>query len=341
MELQVSTQMKKCILATAVFVGVSWFLQSPSIAQTNPSDYETDLRVERAKLEAHIKLLRAVIANSNDSHFKNIDRQVRFQISDLNVPNAMVGRNQQTGITTVYMTAEYRLLATYLADVDLIVTLNNDFNVCRDNYVDAVVRVLATNRQISASGGIARRIPAPEVFLDAAAPNCQPFKKRFPIEIKYRQKRDQTADVVIGLGYLHELGHFALGHSPVNLSSIEQLPTNSLRLDEFVRLMARSRTQESQADDWAIDRLVDLSPDPVLSLTNVLLTFYMSYSGLDCSLEQADSHPNGYQRFVRQMKRMKDRATAAGKFTNQEAAAVIDDLSVHAIKAKEELKCPR
>ncbi|HRB14882.1 MAG TPA: hypothetical protein PK224_03740 [Nitrospira sp.] len=333
--------MKKRVPIVFMFVLFQCFQQLPACAQISGGNYEEDLLSEKTKLDDYIKNLRSFISVSGNSSLKALEGRVHFHVSDEPVPNAWVARDFQTGRNTIYMTAQYRLLTTYLADADVIVSLDTNFHSCRQDYVDTIFKVLATNRQRSVSRGTQRRIPAPEVFLNTAANSCRPFQSRFPIDPKYRPARDQTVNMVVGLGYLHELGHIAIGHPPVSLSSIEQLPTSSQRLAEFSRLMARSRLQEYQADDWAIDRFVDLSNNPLESLTNVLLTFYLAFSNLDCSLEAADSHPNGYQRFARQMIRMKDRATSAGKFTNtQEVGRLIDDLLTFASKTQQKLDCP-
>lgn len=314
---------------------------APATAQVSGGNYEEDLAEEGVKLDAYIKWLRPLFAQYGDASVKSLESQVRFRVSDEQVPNAWVGRDPNSGRTTIFMTAQYRLLITYLADADVVSFTSPEFIQCRQTYVDTLFRTLAENRQRSASGSPPRRLLAPEIYLDTASAGCRQFKKNFPIDPKHRPARDMAVNTVVALGYLHELGHVALGHSAVSLASIEQLPTNSLRLNEFARLMSRSRSQEVQADDWAIDRFVDLSNNPLEALTNVLSTFYLAFGGFDCSLEAADSHPNGFQRFARQMGRLKDRATAAGKFpTNKDIASHIDDTSALAAKAQQNLQCP-
>ena len=312
-----------------------------TFAQVSGGNYEEDLAEEAVKLDTYIKRLRLLLAKHGDAGVKSLENQVQFRISNERVPNAWVVKDPSSGQSTVFMTAEYRLLITYLADADVISFTTPGFIQCRQTYVDALFRALATNRQRSAFGSAPRRLLAPEVYLDAAPAGCREFKGKFPIEPKHRAARDVAVNTVIALGYLHELGHVALGHAGVSLASIEALPTNSMRLNEFVQLMRRSRVQEFQADDWAIDRFVDLSNNPLEALTNVLSTFYLAFGGFDCSLEAADSHPNGFQRFARQMTRLKARATASGKFPNNaDVAKLIDDTTALASKAQQNLKCP-
>lgn len=315
---------------------------SPATAQVSGGNYEEDLAEEGVKLDTYIKWFRPLLAQYGDESVKTLERQVLFRISAEQVPNAWVGRDPSSGRNTIFMTAQYRLLITYLADADVISSTTPDFFQCRQTYVDTLFRALATNRQRSASGSPPRRLPAPEVYLDTASAGCRNFKDKFPIDPKYRPARDYAVNIVVALGFLHELGHVAHGHSAVNLASIDQLPTNSQRLNEFIRLMSRSRAQEAQADDWAIDRFVDISNNPLEAFTNTLSTFYLAFGGFDCSLEAADSHPNGFQRFARQMGRLRDRATTTGKFpSNKEVAHLIDDTSALAAKAQQNLECPR
>lgn len=315
---------------------------APATAQVSGGDYEKDLAEEGVKLDTYIKWLRPLHAKYGNSSLKSVEQQVRFLVSDEQVPNAWVGLNPSSGRKTVFMTAQYRLLITYLADADVVSSISPGFFHCRQTYVDTLFRALASNRQRSASGSPPRRLLAPEVFLDtASSAGCRQFKDKFPIDPKYRPARDYAVNIVVALGYLHELGHVALGHSSVSLASIDQLPSNSQRLNEFLRLMSRSRAQEAEADDWAIDRFVDIEPNPLRALTNVLSTFYLAFGGIDCSLEAADTHPNGFQRFARQMGRLKERATAANKFpSNQDVARLIDETIALAEKAQQSLQCP-
>lgn len=312
----------------------------PATGQVSRGDYEKDLAQEGAKLDAYIKWLRPLHAQYGDSSLKSVEQQVRFRVSNEQVPNAWVGRDSSSGQYTIFMTAQYRLLITYLADADVVSSISPRFFQCRQEYVETLFRALASNLQRSASGLPPRRLLAPEVYFDTASAVCRRFKDEFPIDPKYRPARDYAVNIVVALGYLHELGHVVHGHQAVSLTNIEQLPTNSQRLNEFIRLMSRSRAQETQADDWAIDKFVDLSPNPFEAVTNVLSTFYLAFGGFDCSLEAGDSHPNGFQRFARQMKRMKDRAFAAGKVPhNKDIIRIIDDANKLAEKAQQELKC--
>ena len=329
----------KLILLSAIYCLTLYV--APATAQVSGGDYEKDLAQEGAKLEAYMKWLRPLHEQYGDSSLKSVEQQVRFRVSNEPVPNAWVGRDSSSGQYTIFMTAQYRLLITYLADADVVSSISPGFFQCRQAYVETLFRSLASNRQRSASGLPPRRLLAPEVYLDTASASCRQFKGQFPIDPKYRQRRDNAVNIVVALGYLHELGHIAQGHQLVSLASIDQLPTNSQRLNEFIQLMSRSRAQETQADDWAIDKFVDLSPNPFEAVTNVLSTFYLAFGGFDCSLEAADTHPNGFQRFARQMRRMKDRASAAGKFPgSKDIANIIDDASKLAEKAQQSLECP-
>lgn len=315
---------------------------SSVLAQPSGGIYEEDLAEEGVKLDAYVNnVLRPLLSRYGDSGIKSLESRVRFRVSKEKIPNAWVVKQLNSDQVTIFMTPEYRLLITYLADADVVSFTSEGFINCRQAYVDALFRALATNRQRSASGAPPFRLLAPEVYLDTAPSGCRQFKNKFPIDPRHRQARDAVVNVVLALGYLHELGHVALGHSGIGLASIELLPTSSQRLNEFVKLMARSRAQEYQADDWAIDRFVDLSNNPLEALTNVLSTFYVAFGGFDCSLEAADSHPNGFQRFARQMGRLKSRAISIGKFSNnQDIGRLIDDTNAVAAKAQQNLKCP-
>lgn len=325
------------------WVAVALFLLAGQLhAQGSGGNYEEDLAEEGIKLKTYIERLRPLLAQHGDASVKAIESQIRFQTSNERFPNAWVVRDPGSGRSTIFMTPAYRLLITYLADADVVSFTTPGFINCRQIYVDALFNSLGNNRTRSASGQTPRRLLAPEVFLDTAPGSCDKFKAKFPIEPKHRPGRDYAVNNVVALGYLHELGHVALGHTPVSIANLEALPTNSMRLNEFARLMTRSRSQEYQADDWAIDRFVELSNNPLEALTNVLSTFYLAFGGFDCSLEAADTHPNGFQRFSRQMDRLKTRAKALGKFPNNpELTKLIDDTAAVAAKAQTNLQCPK
>ena len=316
------------------------FWAAPVSAQSAGGNYLEDLANERIKLEARMRSLRTTLSMHGDSTVQTVERQVRFEVSELPIPNAWVARDPNTGVSTIFMTAEYRLAITYLADSDIVSAATAGYFKCNMAYVQRMFDALASNRARSSSGQAPLRLPSPEVYLSSASSDCRPYQARFPIDPALRAQRDAQVDMVIALGYLHELGHVARGHQPVSLAAIDRLPTNERRLNEFARLMSRSREQETQADDWASDRFVDLSSNPMVALSSVLSAFYLAFGGFDCSLEAADSHPNGYQRFARQIGRIKDRATTAGKFPNSAAIAqLIEDARSLASKAQENLKC--
>jgi hypothetical protein len=318
-----------------------FFFMSFSMPQVSGGNYQEDLVEEGKKLVKFIERVKSLHIQLGDASLKSLESKTRFRLSSEKLPNAWVIRDPNSDTATIYMTAEYRLLITYLADADVISFTTPKFFHCREGYVSALFRSLAAIQQSSVSGSASRRLLAPEVYLETASSDCSKFKSKFPIDQQYRFERDKAVDRVVVLGYLHELGHIALGHSAVSLSAIDSLPTSTLRLREFIRLMSRSRAQESAADDWAIDRFVDLSPTPLEAFSNVLSTFYLTFGGVNCSLESADSHPNGFQRFARQMGRLKERATKAGKFpSNKDLAKIIDDTTSVAAKAQLSLKCP-
>lgn len=309
-------------------------------AQASGGNYVEDLAGERIKLEERIRALRATLAAQGDATVTTLERQVRFQVSSLPIPNAWVGKDAATGVSTIFMTAEYRLIMTYLADSDIISATVPGYFDCNMAYIQRIFEALASNRARIASGQAPLRLPSPEIYLNTAPASCRKYQELFPIRQALRPARDAQVDMVLALSYLHELGHVARGHQPVNLSGLGELTSDRQRLNEFARLMSRSREQENQADDWASDRFADLSSNPMAALSSVLSAFYLAFGGFDCSLEAADSHPNGYQRFARQVGRITDRAAAAGKFQrNETLVRLIQDIRSVAAKAQEKLRC--
>ncbi|WP_027716707.1 hypothetical protein [Desulfuromonas sp. TF] len=330
---------KRIILAVTL---VSLFIcPSAAISKNSGGNYLEDLNVERQKLSNYIEWFRKTFSQNGDVALESLIQQIPFQVSDKPFPNAWVAYDQNSKKKTIYMTAEYRLLITYIADANQVSVHSPEFFPCKNMYINALFDALAGNRQRIANDLPPRRLPAPEIFLETTPAYCNQYKSSFPIDPKFRPARDYSVNVVIGLGYLHELGHIASGHSYVDLSTLDKLTTITQRLNEFLKLMGRSRSQEVEADDWAIDRFVELSNNPIEALSNVLADFYLAFGGFDCSIESADSHPNGYQRFSRQMGRMKDRAIAAGKFPDsQELTLLINDTTELAAKIQYQLKCP-
>src|SRR4051794_23637358 len=110
------------------------------------------------------------------------------------------------------------------------------------------------------------------------------------------------------------------------------------RMEAFLAMTRRSRFQESQADQWAVDQYATVPNPWGLILT---LGYFVSFSGFDCSMEAADSHPNGFQRFVKVITRLRNQMGKNHKPVPKEIDSVITDTKILADKAKEQLRCAK
>jgi hypothetical protein len=183
------------------------------------NNYQEELSIEKEKLTNFVAYFRSIINEFGNPRLMNLDNRVDFRIVDLPIPNAWAGYSRTTRRPTIYMTPTLRLLITYLADADVISFLYPDFLFCRGTYVNSLFKNLADNRKRMSEGLSPYNIPAPEIFLSGSSPPCRDYKDMFPIDPQYRQSRDHVGNIVVGLIYLHELGHIALGHSAIWPSS--------------------------------------------------------------------------------------------------------------------------
>lgn len=329
-----------CIIHMWRWGSLVLIILASTFGQSVADKYVDDLAGERVALSSSIASLRAGLARSGDPALQALQRQVDFSISEDSIPNAWVVRDPASGRSTVFMTAEFSLLVTYLADTDVVSGTKPEFSKCNLAYGRAVFDALAANNVRAASGKAPFRVLAPEIYLSNAANDCRKYQSLFPIDPALRARRDANVRAIYLLMYLHELGHVARGHQGVSMDSVKNLPNDEKRLNEVLRLLARSRAQETEADDWATDRLIDLLPNPSESLNSLLPSFYVAFGGFNCIYAEGSTHPTGFIRFNRHVGRIKDRAVAAGQLRkDSELAGLIEEARSLAARMQQGLAC--
>jgi hypothetical protein len=320
-----------------VFVIASLFLTRTLFAQPAGGVYITDLAEERRKLAVAIASIRKLIQDNGDAGLKNADSQISFSVSDEPILNAWFFLKPD-GKPTIQITSSYRLAMTYLADADMVNRQDIKFSSCFGDYVSSLYSTLGTNRKKSEANQTQQRLAAPEDYLLTASAPCRSYAGKFPIDPTLRRLRDMIVNDMIALVYLHELGHFAQGHVGVHIDELGLIPDQKGKLSKFLQLQERSRAQEASADDWAIDRWVDISTNPMAIFNPSFANFYLAMGGYGC--DQASTHPNGFFRFARQMSRLRDRSIEKGKAKKNEIVdRLIDDHSILASTIPLRLSC--
>ena len=294
--------------------------------------YSDELDIQRTRLSAFIAILRAEIDAHGDAYARQAQAKTAFDVSSMRLPNAWVVRVSPDHYQ-VQITPSYRLLATYITDVDVIASVDFSIMDCRTDYVAFLYRTL----RAAGENGDNAQIPSPEGFFSSDS-KCAAYVGRFPIPQQYGAGRDQVVDLIVELAYLHELGHVQLQHSPVDISGLPQVATaESMR--QFITLMRRSQDQENQADLWGVARV---APNPYVMVNNAFFGFFMAFGGADCSNQFAQDHPNGFQRYSRMVQYMN---SLAAQTTNipldkkQQMTGIIQDMSKIAAKAQTLLHC--
>ncbi|NML18267.1 hypothetical protein [Azohydromonas caseinilytica] len=257
--------------------------------------YEEDLRWSDFMARSSISRLGRMISARGDLQLRNIFNNTRFNIGPHGFANLSVSKDGSGH--TVFVSAEYYLLVNYLADAALVASTRPGYQDCAMQYQLHLTRQLSQIKGSLASGGPGGRLTAPEEFSLGQRAICQDFHKYFPIEERLRNVRDKNLSSVLILGVLHEMGHIALGHQPVDYElTLRAISDDKRRMDEFLRLNTRSRQQEDEADLWATDKAIVLGATTFDIVNPTLINSFVVYTGIDCGSQPADSHTNGVAR---------------------------------------------
>ncbi len=325
--------MKTAVVTRCAVAALLGLLAVLTVAPVHADAYLDELEIQKSNLNGFIAILKGEISAHGDASVKSAEAKTEFVVSPQRVVNAWVAR-VDPGRYQVQITPTFRLLATYVTDVDVVASTDVSILDCRMDYIALLYRYLGS---VSVNGSDTQ-IPSPGGFF-ARDSKCASYAGRFPIPPQYKFGRDQVVNVIVELAYLHELGHVALQHPAVDLTALPKVPTSD-SLRQFRILMRRSQAQETEADLWGVARFVSMTPNPYVMVNNAEFNFFMAFGGADCSAQPGQDHPNGFQRYSHMVDYM---STVASQQhigpANPEMPSIIQDMTKLADKAQTKMHC--
>lgn len=208
--------------------------------------YDEWLQGAESELRLIVQLQSALIKSKSDSRLLLVFGSADVEVRKVGLPSPFVTKKsgQRPRIT---LPAEFLLLLKFIGDASVIPYNDGELYSCATGYMDRLRSRLAENGIRAARNQPLLRLIAPEEYAKAVGLSCRRFAERFPIAFHERMRRDQAIRSVVAFAWLHEYGHLALQHSPIN-SSVQDLrvPAEE-RMTLFLKAMRSSRQQETAA----------------------------------------------------------------------------------------------
>jgi hypothetical protein len=308
----------------------------PFFASATPAD---DLQASQEKLSGIVIILGRLVGARGDAELRSLYDSTRFDVRKLGVPNMAVG--MQGGQFTVSAAAEYHLLMTYVADTSIVTMTRPKYNKCAAAYGQYLSKEIQRLRERAAESKPIGRFLAPEEFARDRLDLCDSWWTFFPIPEAQRPARDSGVNAAIILSFLHELGHIALNHRGPDFESLRSVPEGTRRMKVFMDMSKHSRDQEDAADQWGTDRAVMLGATPRDIINPTLISGFIVFTGVDCSLERIDDHSNGATRVQLIISRYIQQVEKQGARIDAQIKALSNEYVALAKKARAKLSCDK
>lgn len=314
-------------------------LLSPLCAHAS-NEYDQWLRTAEAELRDLVTHQFNFVSSRGPTSIQSALRVTEVDVRSTGSPSPFV-TVASSGRSRITMPAEFLLLAKFIGDSAVVGFSAQEFSACATSYTEKLRDRLAENSRRSASGRPLLRLPPPEEHAASVGPSCRAFGKRFPISQHERGIRDQGVRSVAMFALLHELGHVALGHRPIDPSILREDLSADRKMRIFLEAMRESRGLELSADLWAADTLAAIGGGYSDVVNTVIVNYFLTFTGLDCLFEAGDTHPNGVKRYARIVDRFKlTNESVTGKHWPADVASLAGDLQTFSNKAATLLGCP-
>jgi hypothetical protein len=291
-------------------------------------------------LPTKIDHLREGIRVYGSDELKSVDSRTSFNIQNTIVPMAFSNLKEMK----ISVSPGQLLLLTYIADV----SVYSNFLIRKKRNVDCAMEYVTylfdSIRNIKGSAEVKKWIgpTAPEVFYGTQAGRCKKWASEFPLVKELRTQRDYELNTLLYFIYLHELGHLNGTDRHIDFSPLERISIYDERLRKFVELNLMSREQEYRADEWAVDRFVEMWANPWVLFNMTTINYFLAFGGIDCGLDDARTHPSGLVRVAKISKRLNEEIKKKKrKLAAPQMSEVVDDLIGMAKEAQSKLDCVR
>lgn len=322
---------------TSVFITVLLATAGSALAQ---DDYESWVRNAELELRALTKYQMGLVRARGPSPVRALLDRTEVEVKSLGLPSPFVTRFTG-GMSRITLPSEFLLLAKFVGDAAVVGFSSQELTACASGYLERLRDRLSENSRRAAKGSALRHLPPPEEYARSVGSTCAAFAKRFPISKHERDVRDQGVRSVVMFALLHELGHTALSHRPIDAAIRDPSLSPEQRMNAFMEAMRGSRKLETEADTWAADTLAAIGGGHSDIVNTVMVNYFLAVTGLDCFMEAADSHPNGIRRFSHIVTRFQlANESATGKAWPSQVADVARDLQAFSDKAASLLGCP-
>lgn len=301
--------------------------------------YSSWLKNSEVELRQLLQFQTRQISENGSPALRALIQGTAVEVGLLGVPSPYV--TSAGGRSKIFFPAEYLLLLKFIGDATVVGFSDAALAACATGYYGALRDRLNDNGKRAARGERLLPLIPPEDYARMATGTCSAFGARFPIAASERNLRDQGVRSVVLFAFLHELGHVALGHSPVPYTVSNPSASAEQRMQAFLASMRASRGQETAADVWAAETLAAVGGGHSDILNSVMVAYFLTVSGLDCYFEAGDTHPNGVRRLARLQNRFQLANEAViGRRWPPHLSTLSSDLQRFSERAAALLGCP-
>jgi hypothetical protein len=303
---------------------------------------ETEVRDFEIVTISNIREARSWIRKAGTPEAQEADSKVKLAVNSSLMLSPYVKSDVDEKIYEIVFPTQLSILVSYLSETDVVVFESQEYLPCREEYGRYLRNTQVINSDQFVKGAALQDYMAPELFFASLGSiHCKPLAKLFPIKEQLKPLRNSSLISSIYFMYFHELGHIAKQHKP---SFPESLSSRSMPNEKdkqsILKAMLKSREQEAEADNWAVDNLIEMGVAPNILLSTTLFQVLLVSSGLDCIMEPISSHPFAVARLSNIMTRIE---YAAERKYNQKLPTqfkkLITDIRNYNNKVEMKLSC--
>lgn len=301
---------------------------------------QKDLSESEQLTKIFVREVRDWIERKGTREVRSANEGVKVVIEDSIMPLIWVQPDRYGNGNTIRMTRQFRLVLSYFAEASVVAFFGKKYLSCQNNYNQYLYEIYRKNGRRAYEGIALVDFNAPEVASLSGGALCKEFAEQFPIRDDLKPMRDNSVTHALLFFYFHELAHIALKHRQPDSSLFLSAQNESIREKAFLEYMKRSRRQESAADRWAVDQLINMKIKPRFLFNDAVFSLMLASSGIDCGAEHINTHPFAVNRIVKIMLRAK--YAAERKYKREfpaELKQIISEFKRFHLKSRRLLEC--
>lgn len=297
-------------------------------------------QVER--MNSNLSALRQLIANKGSNTARVVDSNTKFNVIDSVFPAAMSRPSTGGRPPEIAMTTQMSLLLVYIAEINLVYGQDPTLYDCIFSYTTMASNVYSENLARNARSQRPMDTPAPEVFGRINSVKCGDLPRHFPLTQNLRPIRERQVQLALYFIYLHELAHIALEHTQqLSDEALGSGESETERMRTFLDAAKRSRSQEREADAWAIRELLRMGANPLEALPMTLIGMLIATGGMDCYLRLGLSHPDTTARMKSMIEVIISESNMNSRPLDPQVLGLFKDAIAISEKTSRLLECPK